>query len=61
MCDKEVPPRKGDFQHIKSLPNKEKVKHTGANYHGKWLVRCFACKGLGNKPLKQEQLCRVLR
>jgi len=48
ICDKEVLPYKGDFQSIECLPKKIKKGYVGANYKGKWLVRCFACKGKGN-------------
>ena len=45
-CGKFVPAGKGDFQARNSLSHTERVK-----YIGKWLVRCFACRGLGNKSL----------
>lgn len=56
ICGKEVPPRKGDFQNIGSLSKELKKNYTGANYRGKWLVRCFGCKGLGNNPLKLNEI-----
>lgn len=49
MCGKTVKAGKGDFQSIGSLSKELKKNYTGANYKGKWLVRCFQCKGLGNK------------
>jgi DNA-directed RNA polymerase subunit N (RpoN/RPB10) len=48
-CGKTVKAGKGDFQSIGSLSKELKKQHTGKNYHGKWLVRCFSCKGTGNK------------
>lgn len=48
MCGKNVPAGRGDFQSVGSLPKKDRSKYAG---RGKWLVRCFQCKGLGNKPL----------
>ena len=45
ICGKEVLPHRGDFQSIGSLPKKIRKKYTGVNYKGKWLVRCFNCKG----------------
>ena len=51
MCGKEVLPLKGDFQSIGTLSKSLKKNYTGENYKGKWLVRCFGCKGLGNKTM----------
>lgn len=48
ICGQNVPPRKGDFQNISTLPKSIRKKYTGVNYKGSWLVRCFGCKGLGN-------------
>ncbi len=47
-CNRNVPAGKGDFQSIGSLPKGMRSNYTGANYKGKWLVRCFLCKGTGN-------------
>ncbi len=46
ICAKEVKPGKGDFQSVGSLKKSEQAKYRPA----KWLVRCFNCKGVGNKP-----------
>lgn len=48
LCHKFVPAGKGDIQSIGSLPKHIKIKHTGPNYRGNWLIRCFDCKGKGN-------------
>lgn len=46
-CGKTVKAGKGDFQSVGSLPKPQRAKYAGK---GKWLVRCFGCKGVGNKP-----------
>lgn len=54
FCGRETHAGKGDFQSIGSLPQKYKHLYTGKNYQGKWLIRCFHCKGAGNTTLKIE-------
>ena len=49
-CKKNVPAGKGDIQSIGSL-SKNMRSQFATGFHGKWLVRCFACKGQGNKIL----------
>lgn len=45
-CGTSVKAGKGDFQSVGTLQKKDRSK-----YNRKWLVRCFACKGLGNVPI----------
>lgn len=59
FCGKNVPAGKGDFQSIGSLSKKAKALYTGANYKGKWLIRCFGCRGTGNMPLRQQNLMSI--
>lgn len=49
-CGKEVLPGKGDIQRIGSLSKKDRKQF--AFGHGGWLVRCFNCKGQGNKIIE---------
>lgn len=56
FCGAETPAGKGDFQSICSLGKNAKKLFTGQNYKGKWLIRCFKCKGTGNKTLREKQL-----
>lgn len=53
ICGHDVPTGKGDFQSVGSLPKDIRKNYTGANYKGKWLIRCFKCKGSGNYPSKE--------
>ncbi len=46
FCGKDTKAGKGHFQSIGSLGKKEKAFFTGVNYKGKWLIRCFQCKGI---------------
>ena len=46
-CGKKVEPGKGDFQHKRTLP--KKIRN---NLFGRWVVRCFSCKKMGNKPIE---------
>ncbi len=46
FCGNHTPAFKGDFQSIGSLGKKEKQLFVGQNYKGKWLIRCFKCKGV---------------
>ncbi len=50
ICGKDVPAGNGDFQSVGSLPKDIRKQYTGVNYRGKWLIRCFNCKGVGNNP-----------
>lgn len=50
-CGKHVQPGRGDFQSIGSLSKDIRKHFTGANFKTKWLIRCFGCKGLGNKSV----------
>ncbi len=43
-CGKTVKAGKGDFQSKTTLQKEERKK-----FIGRWLVRCFACKGTGNR------------
>ena len=45
-CGKIVKAGKGDFQSVGSFAKRDRVQFIGK---GKWQVRCFACKGQGNK------------
>lgn len=45
-CGKNVKAGKGYFQSKVTLPKEDRKK-----YIGKWIVRCFACRGLGNKSI----------
>jgi hypothetical protein len=56
FCGKHTLSGKGDFQSIGSLSKKTKQLYTGAGYKGKWLIRCFKCKGTGNVPLRAKNL-----
>ena len=49
VCGKIVPPGKGDFQSRKSISVRQRSLVTT---NGKWLVRCFSCKRMGNEPNK---------
>jgi len=55
-CGKQVKAGNGDFQSIGTLPKDLKKNYTGANYKGKWLVRCFGCKNMGNKVLPSKDI-----
>lgn len=50
-CGKKVEAGKGDFQSVGSLPKHIREKFTGKNYKGRWLIRCFNCKGRPNEDL----------
>ena len=55
-CGVKVPPCRGDFQSIGSLPKDYKKWYTGLNYKGRWLIRCFNCRGTGNETIKIKNL-----
>lgn len=52
-CGKKVEAGKGDFQAYWSLKKSERQL---VNKKGRWLVRCFACKGQGNIPINNLTL-----
>lgn len=54
FCGRDTKPFKGDFQSIGSLGKKEKAHFTGQNYKGKWLIRCFGCRGVRHTRKYQE-------
>jgi len=54
-CGDEVLPHKGDFQAAYTLGKTLRNKIAG-----KWLIRCFACKGLGNKPTETSPFYKLL-
>lgn len=57
FCGRYTEARKGDFQSIGSLSKKEKALFTKQNYKGKWLIRCFHCKGIKHTlRYKNQQL-----
>ena len=49
FCNRNVPAGRGDFQSKGSLSKKTRYKLAQIRHPGKWLVRCFRCKGAGNK------------
>lgn len=55
ICGKNVAPGKGDFQSTGSLSKEKRKKIVG-----RWLVRCFGCKGLGNKPMENSPFNKIL-
>lgn len=55
ICGKTVKAGKGDFQSKGSLPKKLRGKILG-----RWLIRCFGCKNMGNKPLESSPFYKVL-
>lgn len=55
MCGKDVPAGKGDFQSVGSLPKSWRSK-----IMGRWVVRCFGCKDLGNRPLESSPFYKLL-
>lgn len=55
-CGKSVKAGKGDFQSKGSLSKKQRSKILG-----KWLVRCFGCKNLGNKPLETSPFYTIFK
>lgn len=55
ICGREVPPGKGDFQSKGSLPKSWRNKIAG-----RWLVRGFECKNMGNKPLPSSPFYEIL-
>ena len=56
ICKKLVCSDKGYFQSVGSLPKELRGNYTGANYRGKWLLRCSKCVGKGNQtnPINKE-------
>lgn len=59
FCGKPTKEFKGDFQSIGSLGKKEKMFFTGKNYKGKWLIRCFSCKGIRHTKIYTEFLEKI--
>jgi hypothetical protein len=55
ICGKQVKAGKGDFQSTGSLPKswRNKIK-------GKWLVRGFECKNLGNRPMESSPFFEII-
>jgi len=56
FCGRPTGADQGDFQSIGSLGKKERKLFTGVNYTGRWLIRCFRCKGAGNQTMRSKKL-----
>lgn len=56
FCGKECKAGGGDFQSVGSLPPDIKKYHVNQHYTGKWLIRCYGCKNVGNETIKYKQL-----
>lgn len=48
VCGEKVKSGNGDIQSKGSIP-----KEYRKLFYGKWLIRCFECKGAGNVPNKK--------
>lgn len=53
-CGRLVKPNQGYIQSIGSLDPETKKLFTGANYKGKWLIRCKKCVGVPNQELSDK-------
>lgn len=58
FCGQYTKAGEGDFQSIGSLSKKEKDLFVGVHYKGKWLIRCFMCKGVKHTKRYSEFLHR---
>lgn len=56
FCGEKTEAGRGDFQSIGSLGKEQKKLFTGFGFKGKWLVRCFRCKGIKHTKKYREHL-----